>query len=187
MCIRDSSVIGDRDLVVDTGLASDMSVEVQDSNASLRASASRTNNCGVAKHRVRNWRIRYQVRTEEIIEKASAGWRRRAGDDVDDQVLHRLAGRQLVLNASPEKAGTASACARIGTDRRITDADVRSGAGARAATYAGITGECHDLSAVGVCLDYELKLARYVGANTCLLYTSPSPRDATLSRMPSSA
>ena len=25
------------------------------------------------------------------------------------------------------------------------------------------------------------------GINTCLLYTSPSPRDATLSRMPSSA
>ena len=25
------------------------------------------------------------------------------------------------------------------------------------------------------------------GVNTCLLYTSPSPRDATLSRMPSSA
>ena len=28
---------------------------------------------------------------------------------------------------------------------------------------------------------------RFVSANTCLLYTSPSPRDATLSRMPSSA
>ena len=27
----------------------------------------------------------------------------------------------------------------------------------------------------------------FVAANTCLLYTSPSPRDATLSRMPSSA
>ena len=26
-----------------------------------------------------------------------------------------------------------------------------------------------------------------VGVDTCLLYTSPSPRDATLSRMPSSA
>ena len=26
-----------------------------------------------------------------------------------------------------------------------------------------------------------------VNADTCLLYTSPSPRDATLSRMPSSA
>ena len=26
-----------------------------------------------------------------------------------------------------------------------------------------------------------------VGESTCLLYTSPSPRDATLSRMPSSA
>ena len=28
---------------------------------------------------------------------------------------------------------------------------------------------------------------RVLGTNTCLLYTSPSPRDATLSRMPSSA
>ena len=27
----------------------------------------------------------------------------------------------------------------------------------------------------------------YVSGKTCLLYTSPSPRDATLSRMPSSA
>ena len=31
------------------------------------------------------------------------------------------------------------------------------------------------------------KLPESVGPNTCLLYTSPSPRDATLSRMPSSA
>ena len=29
--------------------------------------------------------------------------------------------------------------------------------------------------------------AEYVEKNICLLYTSPSPRDATLSRMPSSA
>ena len=33
----------------------------------------------------------------------------------------------------------------------------------------------------------QLKLNPMVGNNTCLLYTSPSPRDATLSRMPSSA
>ena len=30
-------------------------------------------------------------------------------------------------------------------------------------------------------------LAKSVGQRSCLLYTSPSPRDATLSRMPSSA
>ena len=30
-------------------------------------------------------------------------------------------------------------------------------------------------------------LGRSYGANTCLLYTSPSPRDGLLSRMPSSA
>ena len=28
---------------------------------------------------------------------------------------------------------------------------------------------------------------RMIGVNTCLLYTSPSPRDKTVSRMPSSA
>ena len=32
-----------------------------------------------------------------------------------------------------------------------------------------------------------LVLACFVGYYVCLLYTSPSPRDATLSRMPSSA
>ena len=31
------------------------------------------------------------------------------------------------------------------------------------------------------------KITEHVEPNTCLLYTSPSPRDATLSRMPSSA
>ena len=30
-------------------------------------------------------------------------------------------------------------------------------------------------------------VAEFEAANNCLLYTSPSPRDATLSRMPSSA
>ena len=33
----------------------------------------------------------------------------------------------------------------------------------------------------------EHALRRYPNGEDCLLYTSPSPRDATLSRMPSSA
>ena len=33
----------------------------------------------------------------------------------------------------------------------------------------------------------ELEVIGYGTIDTCLLYTSPSPRDATLSRMPSSA
>ena len=33
----------------------------------------------------------------------------------------------------------------------------------------------------------SLNLSKFIDAYTCLLYTSPSPRDATLSRMPSSA
>ena len=35
--------------------------------------------------------------------------------------------------------------------------------------------------------EYEESIEEMNHADTCLLYTSPSPRDATLSRMPSSA
>ena len=43
-------------------------------------------------------------------------------------------------------------------------------------------------AAVGVVMDGEVvHRAGYGIADICLLYTSPSPRDATLSRMPSSA
>ena len=36
-------------------------------------------------------------------------------------------------------------------------------------------------------LDIPFQHNKYLNHYTCLLYTSPSPRDATLSRMPSSA
>ena len=35
--------------------------------------------------------------------------------------------------------------------------------------------------------DLTLEVQQQIGDGICLLYTSPSPRDATLSRMPSSA
>ena len=35
--------------------------------------------------------------------------------------------------------------------------------------------------------EYEMSPVNQAGEYNCLLYTSPSPRDATLSRMPSSA
>ena len=38
-----------------------------------------------------------------------------------------------------------------------------------------------------ICLHFQVLRDAAPGVNTCLLYTSPSPRDATLSRMPSSA
>ena len=43
-----------------------------------------------------------------------------------------------------------------------------------------------DLELVGV-IDPVITDEQIAGVKTCLLYTSPSPRDATLSRMPSSA
>ena len=43
------------------------------------------------------------------------------------------------------------------------------------------------IALVGRSMHRIYKAARQCGYLTCLLYTSPSPRDATLSRMPSSA
>ena len=44
-----------------------------------------------------------------------------------------------------------------------------------------------DVETLYVESESEPEQNKYVFAYTCLLYTSPSPRDATLSRMPSSA
>ena len=43
------------------------------------------------------------------------------------------------------------------------------------------------LPMLGRDLPEEMPIVRLEIVRTCLLYTSPSPRDATLSRMPSSA
>ena len=51
-----------------------------------------------------------------------------------------------------------------------------------------------EMSAAGLDIILEMQISRRIvvsgsdsGWKSCLLYTSPSPRDATLSRMPSSA
>ena len=51
--------------------------------------------------------------------------------------------------------------------------------------FSIILDEATDIAVIkqlGICVQYLLN-----EDTTCLLYTSPSPRDATLSRMPSSA
>ena len=55
----------------------------------------------------------------------------------------------------------------------------------RAVDPDGITGALEAM--VRLADGVHWKEADVPGGNTCLLYTSPSPRDATLSRMPSSA
>ena len=50
-----------------------------------------------------------------------------------------------------------------------------------------LTGEEIKLANAKIMVPLEPKTFYAAGLNYCLLYTSPSPRDATLSRMPSSA
>ena len=45
----------------------------------------------------------------------------------------------------------------------------------------------NDASFLSFCKENNVEIQEEVEGDVCLLYTSPSPRDATLSRMPSSA
>ena len=45
----------------------------------------------------------------------------------------------------------------------------------------------HAISSLGLFYDSECRAPKFAGSKICLLYTSPSPRDRTRSRMPSSA
>ena len=52
---------------------------------------------------------------------------------------------------------------------------------------ASLSGECRSADKIFVCPGEYVQFGLRHQGNVCLLYTSPSPRDATLSRMPSSA
>ena len=55
--------------------------------------------------------------------------------------------------------------------------------------FSEVVGQEHVVQALSNSLDNQKVHQAFVlsGTRGCLLYTSPSPRDATLSRMPSSA
>ena len=62
-------------------------------------------------------------------------------------------------------------------------------AGLRGAEFLAINTDAQALllSDAEVKIDIGRELTRGLGAGSCLLYTSPSPRDLSTSRMPSSA
>ena len=60
--------------------------------------------------------------------------------------------------------------------------------GVRVYVYGGgCSGMQHSMTFADVKEDRDIEIAPNLLIDPCLLYTSPSPRDATLSRMPSSA
>ena len=117
---------------------------------------------------------------------------------------YAAASRWCVL---PNGSSIAISWGRFGDYKMdVTDAVLRELSGARWADNAACTGanDWRRMKAVRPLSPVELKLLSPTGGGTewsfeyasgrfavqfrgCLLYTSPSPRDATLSRMPSSA
>ena len=84
-----------------------------------------------------------------------------------------------VIATSAFAQGTVNFTILKPTKQILSDAAGAKLEGAWAQLYAGKAAD--NLSAVGS------PVALYEGKKACLLYTSPSPRDGLLSRMPSSA
>ena len=95
----------------------------------------------------------------------------------------RLSQKQLTRRFGPERAQTfidESVAARADLERFIRENKIDCDYQA-VGRIVGLTGS---FSSKTIERDHNEFANRY---NICLLYTSPSPRDATLSRMPSSA
>ena len=91
----------------------------------------------------------------------------------------------------PGTLNAVSAAQQIGGDVNVLVAGSDSRAVVEAATQ--LTGVVKVIHADNACYEHQLAesvaplVAEFGKNHTCLLYTSPSPRDATLTRMPSSA
>src|SRR5665213_4127901 len=84
-----------------------------------------------------------------------------------------------VANAIESKTAQSQSANLIGGAAKIPDRDSSSG------YLVSLTQPGHGISFTGV--PAGNKLAIYYASLSCLLYTSPSPRDRQKSRMPSSA
>ena len=124
-----------------------------------------------------------------------------AGEAIQIRSLEAISGEVAFLGL-PNQRATAAAIADYG---QIQGFDVDMGAGlddlcsadgGQAAAQnivadeqvVGVIGtSCSGAATAAAPLISEAGMVMVSASNTCLLYTSPSPRDATLSRMPSSA
>ena len=91
---------------------------------------------------------------------------------------HKITRNTQVAEAKSFSVGSPEARAAWAAVEEIEGADNS------AATKPSLADECDALNPSKECREYANSMAEL---EACLLYTSPSPRDATLSRMPSSA
>ena len=94
------------------------------------------------------------------------------------------------LDESPVRVGTSGTSGRAPCPAIQNDGGSAGDAGNETATAKSLGSD--PTTSIQGCVDtadsadwYSVQISQ--GYNICLLYTSPSPRDATLSRMPSSA
>ena len=99
----------------------------------------------------------------------------------DASAAHLAGGAKRVLVSAPCKQADATIVYGVDHDEISADHLVISNASCTTNCLAPVAKVMSD--SVGIEAGYMTTIHAY----TCLLYTSPSPRDATLSRMPSSA
>ena len=146
----------------------------------------------------------YQMQRDELKSDAVAD-NKTTGEETDEQAIERIAARFSILDEMAEAVSTSKVRAMIvsgppgigksyGVERALEKRSMFDDiAGSQrkfevvkgAMSPIGLYKKLYEHSAKGhvVCFD-DCDAILY---DDCLLYTSPSPRDATLSRMPSSA
>ena len=99
------------------------------------------------------------------------------GETAGRALAELIVRRYASMNADEKTAFFEVLLSEFGADRGAVDAAI--------STYQSEPSEMNTVALAEAADALRLNLFRAI--NTCLLYTSPSPRDATLSRMPSSA
>ena len=91
-------------------------------------------------------------------------------------------GEEMVLNIGPQHPATHGVLRlQVRTDGEVVS---------QITPYMGYLHRCFEKHSENVTYEQVIPFTDrcdYLSSRSCLLYTSPSPRDATLSRMPSSA
>ena len=98
-----------------------------------------------------------------------------------------FSGQVAVVTGAANGIGRATALAFAAEGLKVVVADLDAAGGEGTVALIRTAGGEATFVRCNVTVESDVKNLMDEVVNTCLLYTSPSPRDATLSRMPSSA
>ena len=190
MCIRDRALVeanGDFDLAIENLRKKGQKVAAKradrdSSEGAVIAKVNDANDTGIIISL--NCETDFVAKNESFVELANQIATIALSANTKDELLNSDFENMTVQEKLIEQTGVIGEKLEIGSFERISSEFVGSyiHAGNKIATIVGLSNSFDGASEVAKNVSMQA-----AAMNPCLLYTSPSPRDATLSRMPSSA